>query len=410
MKLGCIADDFTGASDLGLTLAEGGMKVVQYVGVPKRSADGIVDAGVVALKSRSAPVDEAVRASIEALEWLRAQGCRQYVFKYCSTFDSTPDGNIGPVIEALLETLGTEDPVIACPAYPATGRTIYQGHLFVGARLLSESGMEKHPLTPMTDPNLVRWLGYQVSRPVGHVSIHDVRRDARAALRKERDAGRQIVVPDAIDDDDLIRIGRAAADWSLVTGGSGIALALPEAHGASGGAPAWRGEDGPALALAGSCSAATREQIAEHIRSSEPARRITGEEAVSGIAPETLPDWALAQKGLPVLYTSDDPEEVSNMQERYGRETISAAIESLMAALANGGVERGVRRLIVAGGETSGAVVQALRIGAMEIGPQIDPGVPALRIAGEPVVLALKSGNFGATDFFSKAASTLGQR
>jgi uncharacterized protein YgbK (DUF1537 family) len=408
MKLGAIGDDFTGSSDLGLILARGGMRVVQYVGVPDRPADAGVEAGIVALKSRSASVAEAVAQSLAALDWLRAQGCRQFYFKYCSTFDSTPQGNIGPVIEALIAALGTGDPVIVCPAFPATGRTVYQGHLFVGDRLLSESGMQDHPLTPMTDPDLRRWLGHQTTAPVGHLPLPRVRADARAGLLRERAAGRQIVVADAVEDDDLRRLGQAARGFALLTGGSGLALALPEVHGASGADADWRGEAGPALALSGSCSAATRAQVAAHIAAGGAARRIELDAAIAGtVTAPALVDWALAVEGLPLLYTSADPDEVRRGQEAHGREAASDALERLFGAISAEAVRRGVRRLISAGGETSGAVTQALGATALDIGPEIDPGVPALRLSGRPVALALKSGNFGATDFFAKAARIL---
>ena len=231
MKLGAICDDFTGSSDLGLTLKQGGMRTVQFVGVPREPASADVEAGLVSLKTRSAPVADAVRQSVDAWRWLSAQGCEQFLFKYCSTFDSTPEGNIGPVIDALIEATGTTDPVIVCPAFPATGRTIYQGHLFVGDRLLSETGMRHHPITPMTDPDLRRWLGLQTRRPIGHLPLARLRAGGiRDALLAEAAAGRQIVVCDAIDDEDLRELGRAAAGFSLVTGGSGIALALPDGY------------------------------------------------------------------------------------------------------------------------------------------------------------------------------------
>lgn len=408
MILGVIGDDFTGSSDIGLILADGGMATVQYIGVPDTPADAAVQAGVVALKTRSIPVAEAVAQSLAALDWLRAQGCEQIYFKYCSTFDSTRHGNIGPVIDALIDALGTSDPVIVCPAFPATGRTVYQGHLFVGDRLLSESGMQNHPLTPMTDPDLRRWLGHQTARPVGLLPVAELRRDARAGLLAARDAGRQIVVADAVDDDDLRRLGHAADGFALLTGGSGLAIALPAVHGATGAPGAWRGETGPALVLSGSCSTATRAQIAAHGDAGGWAEKIDVAAVMAGTldAPALL-DRALAAGGLPLLYTSDDPAEVRRLQARYGTEASAQAIESLFADLAALAVRRGVRRLITAGGETSGAVVQALGAQALEIGPRIDPGVPALRLVGSPVVLALKSGNFGAVDFFAKAATVL---
>ncbi|MCC6304325.1 MAG: four-carbon acid sugar kinase family protein [Rhodobacteraceae bacterium] len=408
MLLGAIGDDFTGSSDLGLILARGGMRVVQYVGVPEGAAGEGVEAGIVALKSRSLPVARAVAEALAALAWLAAQGCRQIYFKYCSTFDSTPEGNIGPVIEALVAALGTRDPVIVCPAFPATGRTLYQGHLFVGDRLLSETGMRDHPLTPMTDPDIRRWLGHQCRAAVGHLPLARVRADAGAGLLAERDAGRQIVVADAVEDADLRLLGRAARGFALLTGGSGLALALPEVHGASGAAPPWRGEAGPALALAGSCSQATRAQVARHIAEGGPARKIAADALMAGeIDEDGLLDWALAAGGLALLYTTADPEEVRRAQARHGAAAVAAAIEGLFGRLAAAAVGRGVRRLIAAGGETAGAVIPALGVRALEFGPEIDPGVPALRLAGRPVTVALKSGNFGGVDFLARAARVL---
>ncbi len=408
MILGVIGDDFTGSSDIGLILADGGMATVQYIGVPDTPADPSVQAGIVALKTRSVPVAEAVAQSLAALNWLRAQGCQQYYFKYCSTFDSTHQGNIGPVIDALIDALGTLDPVIVCPAFPATGRTVYQGHLFVGDRLLSESGMQNHPLTPMTDPDLRRWLAHQTPRAVGQLPLPGVRGNARAGLIAARDAGRQIIVADAVEDEDLRRLGRAAKGFGLLTGGSGLAIALPEVHCASGAPGVWRGEKGPALVLSGSCSIATRGQIAAHIAAGGWAEKIDVAAVMAGTAKASdLLDRALAAGGLPLLYTSDDPAEVRRAQAQFGTDASAYAIETLFATLAALAVERGVRRLITAGGETSGAVVQALGATALEIGPRIDPGVPALRLVGAPVVLALKSGNFGAVDFFAKAAKIL---
>src|SRR3954469_10943097 len=222
MLLGVIADDFTGASDIANTLAKGGLATVQFLGLPTKPAPETCEAGVVALKSRSIAAADAVALSIEAFEWLRAQGCRQFVFKYCSTFDSTPEGNIGPVGEALAQALGARG-VPACPAFPTAGRTVYQGHLFVGDRLLSESGMENHPLNPMTDPDLRRWLSRQCREPVGLVAWGSVRQGG-AAVRKALDAaagrGERLAIVDAVSDEDLIAIGEACAEAPLVTGGS----------------------------------------------------------------------------------------------------------------------------------------------------------------------------------------------
>lgn len=412
MLLGCVGDDFTGSSDLANTLAKGGMRVTQYSGVPDRPAAAGVEAGVVALKSRTIPVDQAVRQSLEALEWLKAQGCRQFFFKYCSTFDSTPEGNIGPVAQVMAQTLGA-DRVIVCPAFPATGRSLYQGHLFVGDKLLSESGMENHPLTPMLDSDIRRWLRPQTSLGVGHVAAGTVGAGAEAiaaALAAERDAGRTLVVVDAIHDADLMEIGAAAADLTLVTGGSGVALGLPEnfrrqglLRGEGGG---WTGADGPAAILSGSCSIATRGQVAAH---DGPKMEITAEAVMAGeISGETVAAWALAQDGTPLAYSSADPDVVRAAQAKFGKDRVAGAIEAVMGGAAKALVRGGVVRLVSAGGETSGAVVEALGVEAMEIGPEIDPGVPALKAEGRDLALALKSGNFGAPDFFAKAVEALG--
>ncbi|MDE3079191.1 MAG: four-carbon acid sugar kinase family protein [Paracoccaceae bacterium] len=410
MKLGAICDDFTGTSDLGLTLAAGGMRVIQFVGIPDGPAPAGVDGGLISLKSRSAPVDRAVAQSLAAWRWLRDQGCEQILFKYCSTFDSTPEGNIGPVIDALIEATGTRDPVIVCPAFPATGRTVYQGHLFVGDRLLSETGMRDHPITPMTDPDLRRWLGRQTRRPVGHLPLATLRAgQAREGLLAEAAAGRQIVVCDAVEDEDLRILGRAAAGFALITGGSGIALALPERlTDGTGQRPVWAGLAGPAAVLSGSCSEATRRQIATHLASGGPARKIAMADLISGHeTPETALAWVLAQKGLPVVYSSDDPAAVRENQQRYGAEKAAAVIEDFFGRLARLLVGAGVTRLISAGGETSGAVIGALEARELEIGPMIAPGVPALRLRGRDLVIALKSGNFGGPDFFAEAAAVL---
>lgn len=411
MLLGCIGDDFTGSSDLANTLARQGMRAVQYVGVPSGPADLDVEAGVVALKSRTIPAAEAVTQSLKALKWLKAQGCRQFFFKYCSTFDSTPAGNIGPVAEALAKALDA-DPVIVCPAFPATGRRIFAGHLFVGDRLLSETGMADHPLTPMTDPDIRRWLQRQTELGCGLVDMAAVRHGAsaiEAALGAAKLGGQRLVVVDAIDDGDLMAIGTAAADLDLVTGGSGVALGLPQNFrklGLLADSPVpWNANKGRCAILSGSCSTMTRTQIEAHSRN-HPTRAIDVEAVIEGRTEAAeLAVWFAEQPGLPMLYSSADPAAVRAVQERFGREQAAAAIEELFADLAQILVASGVGRLIVAGGETSGAVVEALELERLEIGPEIAPGVPAL--AARPLALALKSGNFGGVDFFVEAASVL---
>ncbi|HXQ40221.1 MAG TPA: 3-oxo-tetronate kinase [Candidatus Udaeobacter sp.] len=416
MLLGVIADDFTGASDIANTLARGGLATIQFLGVPGRAAPADCEAGVVALKSRSIAAGEAVRLSLGALDWLKGQGCRQFVFKYCSTFDSTPQGNIGPVGEALARALGAKG-VPACPAFPTAGRTVYQGHLFVGDRLLNESGLEHHPLNPMTDADLRRWLARQTQEPVGLVPWTVVRRGG-PAIREALDAagsrGERLVIVDAISDEDLLAIGEASADVLLLTGGSGIALGLPRnfirRKLAGKGQGAFRPVAGAGAILAGSCSKATLGQVDIH-RREHPVLEVTVEAAMEGrVSAAELAAFVLGHKDTaPLVYSSAPPERVRAVQDRFGRDAVAHRLDALFADAAHAAVQGGVRRLVVAGGETAGAVVTALGIDALAIGPEIDPGVPALtRIGGSPLALALKSGNFGAPDFFAKALRVLG--
>ncbi len=408
MRLGCIGDDFTGSSDLANTLAKGGMRTAQYTGVPTAAADPRIQAGVVALKSRSIAPSEAVEQALEALVWLQAQGCEQFFFKYCSTFDSIPEGNIGPVADALAEALDAHK-VIVCPAFPGTGRSIYQGHLFVGDRLLHESGMQHHPLTPMTDSDLRRWLTPQTRYAVGHVTAHNVFAGAAqisAALEAQHREGKRHIVVDALRDEDLMHIGKAAQGLPLITGGSGVALGLPANFDCHPAPVAWTGQTGPCVALSGSCSVATRTQVRAHA-SRHPTRELSAEEVIEGrVAAADIADWLLSSEGVPLVYSSADPKSVAMTQEIYGREQASQALESFFAELARRVVAGGATRILCAGGETSGAIVEGLGLNTLEIGPEIDPGVPALRAAPE-LAVALKSGNFGAKNFFEKAARIL---
>ena len=416
MLLGVIADDFTGASDIANTLArglpnEGGLKTTQYLGVPRSGAAADVEAGVVSLKSRSVPAEDAVEQSLAALDWLLRQGCSQIVFKYCSTFDSTKQGNIGPVAEALAKQLGING-AVACPAFPAMGRTIYQGHLFVRDRLLSESGLENHPLTPMTDPDIRRWLNYQTQTSVGLVPWHVVAKGAasiRDALDVLRTQQNTLAIVDALVDEDLLEIGLAVAEHKLITGGSGIALGLPHnfisAGLARGGGGASHRVEGAEAILAGSCSGATRGQIAYHAKY-HPTLAID----VEGVMAETFSVNEAAsfikkhEGAAPLVFSSNDPNEVQRLQKKYGRAELAERLDSFFGELAQTLVINGVRRLVVAGGETSGAVVSALDQRSLVIGPEIDPGVPVLYSSGvAPIALALKSGNFGSEDFFRKA-------
>ena len=418
--LGCIADDFTGATDLANMLVRGGMRTVQTIGVPQDGETIAADAIVVALKSRTIPAADAVAQSLAALDWLRAQGCRQFVFKYCSTFDSTDAGNIGPVTDALLDVLCADDKAsaftIACPAFPENGRTIFRGHLFVGDALLSESGMENHPLTPMRDANLVRVLQRQTQSQVGLVRYDAVAKGA-AAVRESFDAlrkqGARMAIADAVSDADLYVLGEACADLRLITGGSGIALGLPANFRRAGllqpqdDAAQLPAVEGLSAVLAGSASKATNAQVAAW-RETRPAFRIDPLAAARG---EAVVEQALAfaqtylDKGEPMLiYATATPDEVKAVQRELGVDKAGHLVEATLASIARGLYERGVRKFVVAGGETSGAVVQALDVHSLRIGAQIDPGVPATATTGsQPLALALKSGNFGATDFFEKA-------
>lgn len=408
MKLGCIGDDFTGSSDLANTLAKGGMRVTQYSGVPKGPADASVEAGVVALKSRSIDPQDAIAMSLSALHWLKDQGCTQFFFKYCSTFDSTADGNIGPVTDALAEALDAHQ-VIVCPAFPGAGRSVYQGHLFVNDVLLNESGMQNHPLTPMVDPDLRRCMAAQSRYSIGHVPMQAVFQGAlaiRAALNKQQDAGHRHVVIDAIRDSDLLRIGEAATDLPLITGGSGVALGLPANFGCSAGTVPWSGQAGRAVALSGSCSNTTRAQVARHALHSA-TREIIAADVIEGrLTALEMATWLVSQPGVPLAYSSADPDVVRAVQDKYGRDGSAAALEGFFADVARRCRDAGVSRIITAGGETSGAVVEGLGLKTLQIGPEIDPGVPALR-SGADLVIALKSGNFGAEDFFEKADKVL---
>jgi uncharacterized protein YgbK (DUF1537 family) len=421
--LGCIADDTTGATDLANNLVRGGLRTVQAIGVPDAPLADEADAVVVALKSRTIPAADAVAQSLAALRWLQAQGVEQVYFKVCSTFDSTPAGNIGPVADALLDALGS-DFTIACPAFPVNQRTVFKGHLFVGDVLLSDSGMRHHPLTPMTDANLVRVLQAQTRRRVGLVAYDVVARGPEAisarfgALRSE---GVQMAIVDAISDDDLMRLGPALAAMPLIVAGSGVAIGLPQN---------WRSRgqlDDAAVAdrlppaqglravVSGSCSVATNGQVARFVETGRPTYAIDPLAIAAGrdVAADALRSLGPHLAGGPVLaYATAEPARVAAVQQQLGVEHAGALVEQTMSRIATGLVQAGVRQLVVAGGETSGAVVQALGVRQMTIGPQIDPGVPwtAARspaAGGDVVHLALKSGNFGRPGFFTDAFALL---
>ncbi|MGW6401477.1 3-oxo-tetronate kinase [Streptomyces sp. NPDC055134] len=421
VRLGCIADDFTGATDLANNLVRAGMRVLQLIDVPDEGTDPTVDADavVIALKSRTVPAAEAVEASLRALEWLRAAGAEQIYFKYCSTFDSTPAGNIGQVTEALMDALGT-DFTVATPAFPDNGRTVFKGHLFVGDVLLGESGMRHHPLTPMADSNLVSVLDAQTTRPVGLIDHKVVAEGAdavRTRITQLRAEGVGAAIVDAVSNDDLLRLGAAVKELPLVTAGSGLAIGLPAN---------WGFEPSPAAAqlppasgrqavVAGSVSAATNGQVREFLSTGRPAFSVDPLRIAAGedVAAEAL---AFADKHLadgPVLvYSTESPDAVRSVQGQLGAAEAGELVEQTLGRVAQGLIQRGVRQLVVAGGETSGAVVQALGLTGLRIGGQIDPGVPwcaAPLPGGGTLHITLKSGNFGGSDFFTAAFALLNE-
>jgi uncharacterized protein YgbK (DUF1537 family) len=419
--LGCIADDFTGASDLAAILARSGHKVGLRIGVPDRAEphDDAAAFEVIALKCRTEPVAEALELTGQAADWLLARGARQLYWKYCSTFDSTADGNIGPVAEALMDRLGARQ-TIYCPAFPENGRSIYMGNLFVGDVPLAESPMKDHPLTPMRDSNLMRLLAPQVTGKVGHVPWQVVERGSDAVrnrLSELEAAGAAHVVPDAIRQDDLTAIAEAVTDFKLVTGGSALALDMPRLMEARGLVePAAGGIEQPTtgggrLVLSGSCSAMTRAQVAAYAQTAASYKLDPLALAASGDALDEAVGWLRAQpvEADKLVYATAEPAEVAAAQDKLGRERAGAVVEQALARLAQEGFALGVRRFVVAGGETSGAVTQALGVDRLSVGREIAPGVPwcfATR-EGETFAITLKSGNFGAEDFFAKALSQL---
>jgi uncharacterized protein YgbK (DUF1537 family) len=414
---GAIADDFTGATDLAGMLARSGLRVSLRVGVPGAAPENPAPFEVIALKCRTAPVDEAVADCRAALKWLQAAGATRFFWKYCSTFDSTAEGNIGPVAEALMADLGT-DQTIYCPAFPENGRAIFMGNLFVGRQPLHESPMKDHPLTPMRDSNLMRLLAPQVTKPTGLVDRHTVARGAealRGALRDLAEAGVAHVVTDAVADADLAVIAEACQDMALMTGGSAVAAPLPDllkAQGALDAAPAARRPtlDPGAVVLSGSCSAMTRAQVSAYIKGGAPSLKLDPMRLAEE-GPQTALDWLAQQRPAkgPLVYATAEPEEVARAQDALGRAKAGHVVEQALAACAVAARDAGVQRFVVAGGETSGAVTQALGVSQLDIGAEIAPGVPWCFAAseGRDIAITLKSGNFGAEDFFATALARL---
>ena len=417
LLLGCIADDFTGATDLANNLVRAGMRVVQTIGVPNAPLSAEVDAVVVALKSRTIAPQDAIDQSLQALQWLQGQGAQQIYFKYCSTFDSTAQGNIGPVTEALMQALQT-DFTIATPAFPDNGRTVFKGYLFVGDVLLNESGMQHHPLTPMTDANLVRVMQAQCKSKVGLLSHKTIAQGATAIsqeITNLKQQGVRIAIVDAVSNDDLMRLGPALKGMPLVTAGSGVAIGLPQNFGLS---PTPQASvlpkaSGLQAVVSGSCSQATNRQVAHFKATGRPTFLIDPlhlKGSWEDLVQEALA-WAEGHlaSGPVLVYSTATPESVQAVQSQLGVVVAGHQVEQALAAIARGLVQQGVHQLVIAGGETSGACVQALSIEQLQIGPQIDPGVPWCH-AHTPmgsVHITLKSGNFGTDDFFSKAFTFL---
>ena len=419
--LGAIADDFTGATDLANTLANRsvgpGMKTVLLTGLPPagfRFDD--VDAIVVALKSRTVPVDQAIQASLAVLDWLQSLNVHQVFFKYCSTFDSTAKGNIGPVADALQQRLGDEISIV-CPAFPATGRTVLHGDLYVNNVLLSESSMKDHPLTPMTDSNLVRLMEMQSRHDVGLVN-HDIVKTGVDAIKLRFQAltevGEKYAVMDVMTDSDLKTIGESVSEHKLITGGSGVAMGLPDNYRRQGLLAGFSEIEMPvsckrAVVLSGSCSTATRKQIS-YVKDRWPSFKLKIEDIENIDVVEQVIKWFEQQNpDIPALiYASADPEEVVFNQEKYGRLVSGEMFEKTFTDIASNLVNKDVSTLIVAGGETSGAVISGLNIQSLRIGPEIAPGVPWTETLDKPgLAIALKSGNFGGEDFFFRAIQML---
>lgn len=414
MILGVIADDFTGATDIAGFLVDNGLSTLQLTGVPNHHDFTTVDAVVISLKSRSCPAAEAVAVSLEALAWLRAHGCQRIYQKYCSTFDSTAFGNIGPVTDALLDALNCDFTLI-CPSLPINGRTVYQGHLFVDNELLSESGMSQHPLTPMLDSHLIRLMDAQADGKTGLVPFTIVEQGPSAITRAFTQLQAQqyrYAVVDTLSKQHLLDIAETVLDWPLVTGGSGLAMGLAHHlrhHGAKQARTLGYPTKGRCVILSGSCSSMTQRQVAQY-QTLAPSLPLSIEACLNNLNyPEELARYVVAQNSefAPLIYATTTSQQLKLIQQQYGQKIISEAIESCFATLAQHLITAGFINFIIAGGETSGRVTQALEITAFHIGPQIAPGVPWVRATDHTVSLALKSGNFGDEHFFFRAQEFL---
>ena len=413
MRLGVIADDFTGATDIASFLVQNGLPTIQFNGVPESHDALSAQAIVISLKSRSCPAQQAIDQSLAALQWLQQQGCDRFYFKYCSTFDSTEQGNIGPVTDALLAALGETQTVIS-PSLPVNGRTVYQGYLFVADQLLSESGMRHHPVTPMTDSNLVRLMTRQAKGQAAVINAAQLDQGAdavRAQLDTLKAQGINYVVMDALHEQHLLTQGEALKETRLVTGGSGLAIGIARAWATqqqnSDAEHAGRPQGDRAVVISGSCSQMTNRQVQAY-RQQAPSHEVLVERCLDNAESyaQELCDWVAAhhQPDLaPLLFATADAQQLQAIQQQYGAARSSEAVEKLFAAVTRELKTRGWQRFIVAGGETSGVVAQSLGVTAFHIGPMISPGVPWVRDIHQPLSLALKSGNFGDEQFFARA-------
>lgn len=414
--LGCIADDFTGATDIAGILARSGRHVSLRIGAPQGDASGEAPFEVIALKVRSAPLDSALRDCRAALEWLQKAGAERFFWKYCSTFDSTPKGNIGPIAEMLMDRLAVAQ-TIYCPAFPENGRTVYKGHLFVGDTLLAESPMKDHPLTPMTESDLVKVLTPQVTKRVGLAALDGVAggtQTLRNRLSELAGSGIAHVVTDAVNDADLATIAEACRDMVLVTGGSALARTLPALWADDGRLSGHAKRFEPpvtakrAIVLSGSCSAMTNRQVAVYDRG--PCLRLDPI-TLAREGSEPALTWLDQQSAdsVPMICATAEPDQVRKAQAELGKDEAGRLVEEALADCALHAFSSGFRRFVVTGGETSGAVTTRLDVDRLDVGEEIAPGVPWCfsRRDGESIALALKSGNFGSETFFAQALDML---
>ena len=421
MKLGIIGDDFTGSSDIANNLKKSGMQVSMYAGVPTTPPlkKEPTDATVIALKTRTIPIEEAISESLKGLSWLKDYGCEQFIFKYCSTFDSTKKGNIGPVTDAIMEELNT-DFTIACPSFPDAGRTVYFGHMFVNGKPLNESGMENHPLTPMTDHNLVRWLDHQTKNNVGLIDFQTISKGANSVkerIESLKTNGYKYAIIDTIKNDDFDIICNGVKDLPFLTGGSGIALGLPKIYKDRGLLSASNFEipknNSNAIILSGSCSVATINQINIY-KENNPSLYVSPDEVMNNKnLVEKVFSWIKDNETLsPLVYSSSDARTVTEKQKQYGQEILADKIEKFFELLSKKLVKDNFGTFISAGGETSGAIIKGLGVQELKIGEEISHGVPALwsphSNGDKPISVTLKSGNFGQADFFDRALKVFG--